>query len=179
MMAEYSERRMIDASPECDSIFHGYDGAGVLHTPHVSYLISVCLMWRSGTDEPAIGETEKPKRGDRMEKKVELVNLTPHKLVVYREDGSTMELPPSGMVARVDSEQYLYGDIDGIPVMRTTYKGIYGLPNAKHGVIYVTSSVVAQMSGRKDVIAPDTGPGGAVRDSSGRIIGVRRFQVYD
>jgi len=45
---------------------------------------------------------------------------------------------------------------------------------------YIVSSLVAQvLSGkRNDLLAPDTSPNGVVRDSEGRIIGVKRFQRW-
>ncbi len=49
-------------------------------------------------------------------------------------------------------------------------------------VIYIVSTIVIQAINsyygkRNDVVAPDTSPAGAVRDSEGRIIGVKAFVV--
>jgi len=48
-------------------------------------------------------------------------------------------------------------------------------------VVYCVSMPVAQhfaRAGRRDFVAPDTGPSSAIRDSDGKIIGVRRFVRY-
>jgi len=45
--------------------------------------------------------------------------------------------------------------------------------------LYIVSTLVAQAcKGRKDVVAPDTSPESVVRDESGQIVAVRRFQVF-
>ena len=44
---------------------------------------------------------------------------------------------------------------------------------------FIVSSIVAQHVSREDVLAPDTSPDSVVRDEKGRILGVRRFQVFN
>ena len=67
-------------------------------------------------------------------------------------------------------------EIDGISVVRTKFGEVQGLPEPD-GNIYIVSMVVAQaVSGRSDVIAPDTGPT-AYREN-GLIVGVRQFARY-
>lgn len=114
-----------------------------------------------------------------------LINLTPHDLTVYLADGTTLTIPPSGMVARVAQEYVSVGDLDlggglAVPLVATQYGAIQGLPDPVDGVFYITSALVAQAAwsqGRKDVLAPDTGAG-AVRDDQGRIVGVRRLLAH-
>jgi hypothetical protein len=115
---------------------------------------------------------------------VNLVNLTPHEIVVYLDSGNVLKIPPSGLVVRVTARETQVGIVNGIPVFKTEYGEIQGLPEPKENTIYIVSLLVLQALRargveRSDVVAPNTGPGphGAVRDSEGRIIGVRSFIV--
>jgi len=115
---------------------------------------------------------------------VNLINLTPHDLTVYLADGTTLTIPPSGVVARVSQDYTPLGTLNlgnaQVPLVATTYGAIQGLPDPVDGVFYITSALVAQAAwsqGRKDVLAPDTGAG-AVRDDQGRIVGVRRLLAH-
>lgn len=113
---------------------------------------------------------------------MEIINLTPHTIIVIceAENGQIIhgEFKPSGQVARVKAEQRVVDVIDGIPVVKTEFAEIEGLPGPEAGKIYLVSSLVAQAaSGRSDVVAPDTGPS-AYRDEEGKIVAVRRFQQF-
>jgi len=111
---------------------------------------------------------------------MELVNLTPHEIKIVGEDGEEkMKIPPSGKTARVKTEQQVVGEIEGIPVVRTAIGDVEGLPEPRENVVYIVSTLVAQaVPHREDVVAPDTSPQGVVRDSEGRIVGVKRFQRW-
>jgi len=111
---------------------------------------------------------------------MKLINLTPHNVVIVDEQGNViLDIPPSGQVARVRVKQTPTGEVCGIPVVQTTFEGVENLPGPREGVIYVVSSMVAQVvSGRQDVVAPDTSPESVVRDEDGRIVGVKRFQRW-
>jgi hypothetical protein len=110
---------------------------------------------------------------------LKLVNLTPHEIVVYQGDNVVLRIPPSGRVARVVAKEEIVGVVNGVPLVRTVYGEIQGLPDPQPGTIYIVSLLVLQaLQGRRnDVVAPNTGPTplGAVRDAQGRIIGVRSF----
>ncbi len=108
-----------------------------------------------------------------------IVNLTPHPIVLYRGDEPVLTVPPSGTVARVSTHQMPSGEVDGIPVVRTSFGKVENLPERQEGTFYVVSTLVAQaVPFRDDVIAPDTGPESVVRDEDGKIVGVRRFQRW-
>ncbi len=111
-------------------------------------------------------------------KNVEFVNLTPHEITLVREDGEVVKIPPSGQVARVKVEQEVVNEINGIPIVKTTFGDIEGLPEPQEGKIFIVSSIVAQAAARTDVVAPDTSPQGVIRDENGRIVGVKRFQIF-
>ena len=103
-----------------------------------------------------------------------LVNLTPHTITIFT-DECGHDIPSEG-VARVKTESRVVGDINGIPVVETTYGEIEGLPEPKDGTIYIVSGLVrAALNGtRDDVVSPDTGPT-AVRNDKGQIVGVTRL----
>ena len=101
-----------------------------------------------------------------------LINLTPHAITVA---GRTIE--PSGTVPRVSVRQVEDGDIEGIPVVRTVYGAVEGLPLPAEGTTYIVSALVlsALAGARTDVCAPDTSPASAIRNDAGQIVGVRRL----
>lgn len=116
-----------------------------------------------------------------------LINLTPHDINVYG-DGSLddkdkilLTLPSKG-IARCEQEMYSEGYIgleeklkDGrhisIPIKRSSYGEITGLPEPADNIIYVVSALVAQQAKRNDVVCPVD----YVRDEKNRIIGCRGF----
>jgi len=137
---------------------------------------------------------------------MELINLTPHPITVVGEDGEVRTIiPPSGVVARVETGQTVVGQVCGIPVVRTVFGVVEGLPwqcsncrgnpnvcehvpdlqltgkclHQEPQKVFIVSSMVAQaVAFREDVVAPDTSPQSAVRDEQGRIVGVKRFQRW-
>ncbi|NNV07148.1 hypothetical protein ETC03_12230 [Geobacillus sp. MMMUD3] len=114
---------------------------------------------------------------------MKFVNLTPHVLNIVRDDGSiALSVPPSGTVARVTTQQTVVCQLAGVDVVRTVFGDVVGLPDPQDGVVYVVSTLVLQAlsaSGvdRSDVVAPDTSPASVVRDDTGHVVGVKRFQV--
>jgi len=107
------------------------------------------------------------------------VNLTPHEIRVVSQDGNViLVIPPSGRVARVATTQEKVSEINGIPVIKTSIGDVQGIPEPQPDTVYIVSTLVAQAADRQDVVAPDTSPQGAVRDSKGQIIGVKRFQRW-
>lgn len=112
---------------------------------------------------------------------VRFINLTPHPMTLVAPDGSQVVIPASGMVARVKAASTVVRtvSVDGIefPINRTVFGSVEGLPEPEEGTIYIVSTLVlsALAGSRSDVVAPDSNS--AVRDSDGRIIGVRGFQI--
>jgi hypothetical protein len=105
-----------------------------------------------------------------------IVNLTPHPLNLMPEgpDGPTVTIPPLGIVARcaVDRVQVNAVAVDRItvPVNRTQFGTVTGLPDPQPDTIFVVSALVAQaVPDRQDVFIVDD----AVRDDQGRIVGAR------
>ncbi len=105
-----------------------------------------------------------------------IVNLTPHALNIMPSGptGPVVTIPPSGQVARceVNRVQIYTVTVDGIsvPVNKTQFGTVSGLPDPQPDTIYVVSALVAQaVPNRPDVFMVDD----AVRDDQGRIIGAR------
>ncbi len=106
------------------------------------------------------------------------INLTPHTInvVVVGEEGDVVaSFPASGQEARVATTRELSHNLDadgvGIPVFRTGYGEIEGLPAPEAGTIFVVSGLVAAATDRDDVVSP----GELVRNSEGQPIGCRGF----
>ena len=100
-----------------------------------------------------------------------MVNLTPHVINVLNEDNTLLKaIEPSGVVARCSTCREEAGKIDGIPVNRTSFGVVSGLPGPEPGTYYIVSALTAQaVPNRADVLVTDD----AVRDQEGRIIGCR------
>jgi len=109
---------------------------------------------------------------------MKLVNLTPHEIVLVRDD-VRLVFPPSGTVARCEvlrEELYriVVANDDGsevsIPITSVVFGDVTGLPLDEDGTMYIVSSLVAQaLPNRDDLLIPDD----TVRDEHGRIVGCR------
>jgi hypothetical protein len=130
---------------------------------------------------PEIGQvlvlkSELPKQ---MKSTMKLVNLTPHPIVLMAE-GSSVEVPPSGFVARAKEKKELVGilgDKDvSIPLYRVLYGELGGLPKIDQDTYYIVSSLAAQAIkahlppyvAERFVVVTDP-----VRDEEGRVVGAR------
>ena len=97
-----------------------------------------------------------------------LVNLTPHTLNIVKQDGTVLDLAPSGKVARVTTTSVVVGEIDGIEIRKTDFGQVVDLPDSD-GSVFVVSRLVLQASGRDDLVAP----GDLVRDDKGQPVGCK------
>lgn len=97
-----------------------------------------------------------------------IFNLTPHAINLLTDPPLTIS--PSGEVARCEVHREVVGCLEGIPVNRTRFGQVEGLPAPRPGVAYIVSALVAQACPeRTDVFVPDE----TVRDDQGRIIGCK------
>ncbi len=105
-----------------------------------------------------------------LNKKVEVINLTPHDIVVVYGDEKKV-FPKSGSVARVSVEYYptQLGEILGVPTTSSSYGEVIGLFREIPGVFYIVSTMVAQaMEGKRlDLLSP----GPLIRDENGQPVG--------
>lgn len=102
-----------------------------------------------------------------------IINLTPHIINVRLADGSELAFEPTAPAARVATTSEVVGEVDGIPIRRTSYGQVENLPEEKEGTVYIVSLVVLQASGRRDLVAPDSGPS-AIREG-GQVKAVTGF----
>ena len=109
-----------------------------------------------------------------------VVNLTPHPITLRTAAGD--ETIPSSGVARCTPAPAVATD-EGLPVPVARPGGpmgpVVGLPSPAPGAVYIVSAMVLahpDCAGRKDVLAPGTGPAdGAIRDGAGHIVAVTRL----
>lgn len=104
---------------------------------------------------------------------MQLVNLTPHKITIIGTDGETVrEIAPSGTIARAASVVVDDGSVDGVPIVRTTFGQVEGLPEPDSETMYIVSSLTVSAARRSDRTTEDLLiPGRMVRDSEGVILG--------
>jgi hypothetical protein len=110
-----------------------------------------------------------------------VLNLTPHPVVLEEPDGGRVTIPPSGVVARVATEETVVSSVaigsTTIPVVARQFGQVTGLPETDDACIVsalVLEAVRAQQPWRRQVYAPDTGTT-AIRDEGGRIVAVTRL----
>lgn len=103
--------------------------------------------------------------------KTTIVNLTPHEITVYDAAGeSVLQVIPSSGMARAAQTREPLDDINGIPVSKTGYGAVEGLPDQRDGVVYIVSVLTAQAApDRKDLYIVDK----LVRDNTGQILGCK------
>lgn len=116
-----------------------------------------------------------------------LVNLTPHPVRVYRadtpdqvedlDDGVVMVLEPSGTLARLSEtilgeETVLTDEGPKIPVSTVSYAEVEGLPAPQQGTVYVVPLMTALAAAERDDLLV---PYEQVRNREGAVVGCRRL----
>lgn len=103
-----------------------------------------------------------------------VVNLTPHAICILDADGSRLaEFKPDGTVARVSQTREMVGSLNGIPVYRSKFGAVVGLPAPVSGTAFLVSALVrVACPDRNDIYSP----GELVRDASGQPIGCRGLE---
>lgn len=105
-----------------------------------------------------------------------MLNLTPHEVTV-----NGIIIPASGVVARVGMEvipsHIIKYEGESFSVGKMAYGEILDLPPFMPGQVCIVSGRVldALHENRIDVIGPDTSPNSVIRDSDGKIVGVKQF----
>jgi len=103
-----------------------------------------------------------------------VVNLTEHVVYVYQNGRVFLEIPPSGQVAKCKVEEVEVERLSNVPIVKSQYGEVEGLPEPRKDVLYIVSFPVANAKkDRKDLIVPTR----LVRDKEGNIIGCRAFQI--
>ena len=99
----------------------------------------------------------------------QFVNLTPHEVNI-----GDLDLPASGLVARVAVEHRETGQHAGVTLLVGSYGEVSNLPEPVDGTLYIVSAAVrTALPGRKDLASPAH----LVRDDEGRIIGCMALEI--
>lgn len=106
-----------------------------------------------------------------------IINLTPHDITITN-GTKTVTIKPSGLARCEETSEEIKIVEDWIPVFRTTYGKISGLPEPRENTIYVVSARVAQAlketnPERTDVMIPSK----TLRDPDGNIIGCSGLSI--
>jgi len=103
-----------------------------------------------------------------------IVNCTAHILNIHREDGSILDIHPSGRCPRVTATTVAAVTVQGIAVMTTTYGEVVGLPDPIEGVLFVVSGMVRAASPERTDLAS---PGPLLRDADNQPCGCKGLAV--
>lgn len=103
----------------------------------------------------------------------EIINLTPHDIVVYLDNGDTVVYPSKGVLRISENREYLCSTIEGVKIFKKYFGTSSDLPIRKVNTMYIVSVPVAQAHPeRNDFIISDD----IVRDNeTGKIIGCKSF----
>lgn len=99
-------------------------------------------------------------------------NYTPHVINVHVDGQLVFSRIPDG-IARCAMITVNDGAVDGVPIVKTTFGAVEGLPEQKEGVFIIVSRIVfdAASKDRDDLLVP----GLAIRDEKGAVIGCNGF----
>ena len=103
---------------------------------------------------------------------IKIVNMTPHTVNMVSETGEKIADYISEGEIRLTQETKQIGTINGVPLTKTTFGDVQGLPEEKEGIFYIVSRLVmTACSSRNDLLVPND----IVRDDEGKIIGCKSF----
>lgn len=104
----------------------------------------------------------------------EVVNLTPHEVVVLDEEGTVLARLPSSGVARAAVTVTPAGTIAGLPAVQISFGGPVALPEWRPGVYLLVSRTTAEAAKASGRTVDDlVGTTELVRDAAGRAVGCR------
>jgi hypothetical protein len=111
-----------------------------------------------------------------------LVNLTPHPVMFFGDEGPECAVEPSGVVARVSENSQVSGSLTirnqlnghdvEVEVVNVMTSGVEGLSDSVAGTLYIVSRIVAEACPhRSDLVFPVD----LVRREDGSIVGCKRL----
>lgn len=120
-----------------------------------------------------------------------IVNLTPHDVVLYRVEDTITEgktvmvaaeaapraiFPKSGVVARARQAESVTGNVNGIDVLSMSYGDVEDLPSPQEGMMYIVSALTAMAARAHGRTVSDLLlVAHAVRNAEGQIVGCTAF----
>ena len=103
-----------------------------------------------------------------------IINMTPHKVSVFDQDGNTIAVFEPVGLARCAQSTELIGNVNGISITTTVFGEVEGLPEEQPGVYFIVSRLcLSACPDRHDLLVPNE----LVRDEDGNIIGCRSFSI--
>lgn len=103
-----------------------------------------------------------------------MINLTPHAITIRTPEGGDITIPPSGVVAKVATQEEMVDTLNGVPVIRRTFGAVTGLTLPAQEPVLVSSMVLGALpQGTRNVFAPDTGAT-AIREN-GQVVAATRL----
>ena len=120
------------------------------------------------------------------------INLTPHRITIRRDDGTDVVIPPDGEIMRVDTTSAEQAQTpDGIRIneirptddaLRSAVRKVRERMDGE--AIVIVSGIALDWLGPLlsdeeiyRVLSPDTSPGSAIRETSGRVTAVRALRM--
>jgi hypothetical protein len=100
---------------------------------------------------------------------MQIINLTPHKIILCG-----VEYPASGVVARVAMTRVKVGSVGEVPLFKTVFGQVVGLPPAEECKFFLVSAIVrSAVPQRTDVGSPAD----LVRDAAGQVVGCSSLDI--
>ena len=105
-------------------------------------------------------------------------NLTPHKVTIMTESGDILAIFESESIARAEQKDIPAGELNGIPLVKSSFGVPIGLPKPDEDTYLIVSLITAnaaKAAGRttEDLLLTST----PVRNETGQIIGCKALAV--
>lgn len=102
---------------------------------------------------------------------MQLINLTPHPVLLLKPDGSKSTILPSGKVARCATKRKFVRTICDMPVYEVSYGEVEDVPKPEHEKFFIVSTLVKEaLKGQRfDLVSPID----FIRDQKGNISGCK------
>lgn len=101
---------------------------------------------------------------------MKILNCTPHDITIVKDNGVTEIIPVSGIIPRLEQEDIVVGEVEGIPITKVAYGENKDLPEKEEDTFLIVSALVANANKDRDDLLI---PGGLVRDEQGKIVGCK------
>ena len=110
---------------------------------------------------------------------IKVYSLTSCDIMMEDKDGNRKLYRRGRNFVKVELEDELVGEIDGIPVFKERVKMISGIPKQEYeGVMYIVSEAVFRLlKDRNDLLTPDLKR--VVKDPDGRVVAVKAWKIRD
>lgn len=103
-----------------------------------------------------------------------IINLTPHEVKIVDGGNNVVAVFPSDGVAWVSQYDVLVDEINSIPVVKTEFGEVLGLPEPAEDTVFIVSRITVEVARARGLNTDDLLiTSGAVRDDQGQIVGCR------